>query len=207
MRNSPKETVDCWLRQTALDPRRLIPALLQQCPISPSSISKPEPNHAIRYLNHLIFSLASPDPTIHNLLLTLHASSPITSSTTDSALLNFLKTAPTNPATDQPFYDLDYALRTCKGQDQSAACVVVYEKMGLWESGVDLALKMGDVDLAMRMADRGGAGGGVGSSGVGGSGDEAERKRLWLKIAKFVVGEQKDIKKSVDCRSTLHDER
>jgi hypothetical protein len=54
--------------------------------------------------------------------------------------------------------------------------------MGLYESSVDLALGKGDLELAKINADRPDE-------------DDVLRRKLWLKVAKFVVQEQKDIKR------------
>lgn len=179
MRHSPKETVDSWLRQASLSPRRLIPALLQQqqrLPDEPLST-----NQAIRYLTNVIHQQGSTDTTIYNLLLTIYASD---SDPVDGPLLRFLISCPDDPITEQPHYDLDYALRLCKLHGRIQPCVHIYSKMGLYESSVDLALAKGDLQLAKVNADRP-------------EDDDVLRKKLWLKIAKYVVQEQKDIKRYV----------
>lgn len=184
MRQLPKETVDCWLRQPALDPLRLVPALLKIQNLSGNAPRDPlQPNHAIRYLNNVIFSQINTSPTIHNLLITLHVNGPSASSTDDEvALLKFLTSAPTDPLTDSPYYDLDYALRLCTGAGKTRACVHIYSKMGLWENSVNLALEKGDLELAKMNADMP-------------EDDRQLRKKLWLKIAKYVVQDKKDIKR------------
>ncbi|RDX50413.1 hypothetical protein OH76DRAFT_1402447 [Lentinus brumalis] len=186
MRHAPKETVDSWLRQRALDPLRLVPALLrlQHAPRDPLS-----PNHAVRYLNHVIFEQGNTSPTIHNLMITFYASTPTsTASSTspghpedDGPLLRFLSTAPSDPLTGKPYYDLDYALRLCKQGGRTQPCVHIYSKMGLWENSVDLALEKGDLELAKINADMP-------------EDDDQLRKKLWLKIAKYVVQDKQDIK-------------
>ncbi|KAI0830628.1 Pep3/Vps18/deep orange family-domain-containing protein [Trametes gibbosa] len=184
MRQAPKETVDSWLRQRALDPLRLVPALLrmQHAPRDPLS-----PNHAVRYLNHVIFEQGNTSPTIHNLMITFYASTPLTASTSsnhpedDGPLLRFLSTAPSDPLTGKPYYDLDYALRLCKQGGRTQPCVHIYSKMGLWENSVDLALEKGDLELAKINADMP-------------EDDDQLRKKLWLKIAKYVVQDKQDIK-------------
>jgi vacuolar protein sorting-associated protein 18 len=175
MRQAPKETTESWLRQPALDPLRLIPALLQlqHAPRDPLS-----PNYAVRYLNHVIFEQHNTSATIHNLILTFHAASPPSD---DAALLRFLSTAPVDPMTQKPYYDLDYALRLCKQSGHIQPCVHIYGKMGLWENSVDLALEMGDLELAKINADMP-------------EDDVQLRKKLWLKIARYVVQEKGDIK-------------
>ncbi|KAF7320295.1 Vacuolar protein sorting protein [Mycena kentingensis (nom. inval.)] len=186
MRQAPKETVDSWVKQSALDPLRLVPSLLQlqHAPRDPLS-----PNQAIRYLNHVIFEQHSTSPTIHNLLITFYVSPsayPMHDASTcppedDAPLLRFLSTAPSDPLTDRPYYDLDYALRLCKQAGRMQPCVHIYSKMGLWENSVDLALEKGDVELAKLNADKP-------------EDDQSLRKKLWLKIARYVVQDKKDIK-------------
>jgi hypothetical protein len=53
--------------------------------------------------------------------------------------------------------------------------------MGLWENSVDLALEKGDLELAKINADMP-------------EDDRQLRKKLWLKIARYVVQDKKDIK-------------
>lgn len=186
IRHAPKETVDSWLRQPSLDPIRLIPALLQLQHIPCDPIS---PNQATRYLNHVIFEQGNTAPTIHNLIITFHAaSSPSSSSSSgathpddDAPLLRFLQSAPSDPLTGRPYYDLDYALRLCKQAGRTQPCVHIYSKMGLYESSVDLALEKDDLELAKINADMP-------------EDDDQLRKKLWLKIAKYVVQDKQDIK-------------
>ncbi|TFK36843.1 DigA protein [Crucibulum laeve] len=183
IRQTPKETVDSWLRQPSLDPIHLIPSLLQlqHAPRDPLS-----PNQAIRYLNHVIFEEHNTSPTIHNLLITFYVSPSSTTlnatpSEDDGPLLRFLSTAPTDPITGQPYYDLDYALRICKLAGRTQPCVHIYSKMGLWENSVDLALEKGDLELAKTNADMP-------------EDDQPLRKKLWLKVARYVVQDKQDIK-------------
>jgi hypothetical protein len=213
MRNAPKDTVDSWIRQPQLDPKRLVPALLQlqHTPRDPLS-----PNQAIRYLNYVIFEQHNTSPTIHNLLITFYVS-PSSASTSytpggamtstspksptaslpgqttsqddtsnDGPLLRFLTNGPSDPATGKPYYDLDYALRICKLAGRIHPCVHIYAKMGLYENSVDLALEKGDLELAKINADR-----------VPEEEDQVLRKKLWLKIAKYVVQDKQDIKACV----------
>ncbi|KIR70649.1 hypothetical protein I310_05498 [Cryptococcus deuterogattii CA1014] len=177
MRHAPKETVDSWIRQPALSPRRLIPAILQQYRRSEPMSS----NHAVRYLSHVIHRQSCTDTTIYNLLLTFYAADP---DPDDGPLIRFLSSCPDDPETERPYYDLDYALRTCKQHGRIQPCVLIYSKLGLYESSVDLALEKGDLELAKENADKP-------------EDDDVLRKKLWLKIAKYVVQEQKDIKSAM----------
>lgn len=136
------------------------------------------PNHAVRYLNHVIFTSQSTDPTVHNLLVTFYCSDP---NPDDGPLLRFLAASPDDPSTERPYFDLDYALRLCMKHGRVQPCVHIYSKMGLYESSVALALEKGDLELAKINADKPVE-------------DEGLRKKLWLKIAKYVVQDKKDIK-------------
>lgn len=178
IRHRPKETVDAFIRQPSLSPRRLIPALVQPQTAPPPIAS----NHVIRYLSHVVHQQHSTDTTIYNLLITLFATDP---DPDDGPLLRFLIGCPEDPQTDRPFYDLDYALRLCRRHNRVQPCVHIYSKMGLYENSVDLALTKGDLELAKINADRP-------------EDDELLRKKLWLKIARYVVQEQKDIKRCVE---------
>ena len=140
------------------------------------------PNQAIRYLNNVIFEQGNTSSTIHNLMITFYATSPATD---DGPLMRFLNAAPSDPLSGRPYYDLDYALRLCKQTGRTQPCVHIYAKMGLWESSVDLALDKGDLDLAMINAD------------MPPDEDRQLRKRLWLKIARYVVQQKQDIKMCV----------
>lgn len=172
MKHVPRETVDAFMRQSALSPRRLIPSLHQ---IGQSrSAMVPQ---AIRYLEYCIFSRHSTDPAVHNTLLSLYA----TSGEDENELLHFLQTAPLDEDTSKPYYDLDFALRICRAHSKIQSCVEIYSKMGLYESSVDLALQSGDLELAKINAEMP-------------RDDDLLRKKLWLKIAKHVVREKNDLK-------------
>ncbi|GAA5972280.1 hypothetical protein JCM11641_002389 [Rhodosporidiobolus odoratus] len=186
LRHAPKETVDVFLRQPRLSARRLIPALTAPRPPSPSSsTSPPSPDpiaeHAIRYLNQSILVQHNSDPAVHNALLTLYATSPSTPAL-DAAFAHFVSAAPSNPSTSLPYYDLNYALRLCRSNKRTKACVVVYSKLGLFEESVELALEVDDLELAKECAE------------MPPVEDELLRKKLWLKVAKHVVGKKNDIK-------------
>ncbi|KAH7912578.1 Pep3/Vps18/deep orange family-domain-containing protein [Hygrophoropsis aurantiaca] len=179
IRQAPGEMVDSWLRQPRLDPLRLIPSLLQLQHLPRGALT---PNHAVRYLNHVIFEQQNTSSTIHNLLITFHALS--SRSDDDGPLLRFLTTAPSDPITTKPYYDLDYALRLCKQAGRIQPCVHIYSKMGLWENSVELALEKGDLELAKINADMP-------------EDDVPLRRKLWLKIARYVVQDKKDIKSAM----------
>lgn len=188
VRNAPKNTVDALMRRSDLDIRRLIPALTT--PRAPFAETSPlsssdalATRHIIRYLRYAILDLQNTDPSVHNTLVTLYATSSRASSSTDddeADFTNFLHLAPTDPDTGDPYYDLDYALRLCRSNGRVQACVLIYSKMKLYESSVDLALEHDDLELAKLSADEP-------------EDDDMLRKKLWLKVARHVVGKKNDI--------------
>ncbi|CAG8443250.1 6027_t:CDS:10 [Acaulospora colombiana] len=175
MENAPYETVDVWMRQTNLNPRNLMPALLKYDHAkAPENVVQ---NQAIRYLQYVVQKLKNIDPAIHNFLLTLYATQPTND---ESDLLKFLATEG-----KEPHYNMDYALRLCSQHKRMQSCVHIYSNMGLFEEAVDLALKQNDLELARINADKP-------------EDDPALRKKLWLKIARHVVEKKQDIKTAMD---------
>jgi hypothetical protein len=168
MANVPGELVDILMRQTNIDPQRLIPALLNYNKIVSIQSPPPQPNQAIRYLNFVINTLGSTDPSIHNTLISILASSP---SPEEGALLAYLKG---QSYLSEPLYDADFALRLCIQHNRVQSCVHIYTSMSQYAHAVDLALKHNAVDLASQVADQT-------------TDDAALRKKLWLKIAKVVI--------------------
>ncbi|KAG0232703.1 hypothetical protein BGW42_007957 [Actinomortierella wolfii] len=174
MENAPYETVSAWMRQPNLNPRNLIPALLKY---DHKMMDAGAQNQAIRYLSYVVTQLNNTDPAIHNFLLTLYATQPTRD---ESALLKFLA----NEGQDM-HYNLDYALRICAQNNRIQSCVNIYSSMGLYGEAVELALKHNDLELARINADKP-------------EDDDALRKALWLKIARHVVEDRKDIKSAME---------
>ncbi|KAK7098433.1 vacuolar protein sorting-associated protein 18 homolog isoform X3 [Littorina saxatilis] len=173
MQHLPKETVDAWIRQgRQLDPKRLIPALVQYDPKS-----KDQGNEAILYLEMCVQKLDNHDPAIHNFLLSLYAKHQ------PDDLMTYLQLQGEDP--DEIYYDVKYALRLCSEHKHQKACVHVYSLMGLYEEAVDMALGV-DVELAKQQANKPNE-------------DDVElRKKLWLRIARHVVQDQKDIRRAME---------
>uniref|UniRef100_G1NF65 Vacuolar protein sorting-associated protein 18 homolog n=1 Tax=Meleagris gallopavo TaxID=9103 RepID=G1NF65_MELGA len=173
----PKKVVDAWISMgSRLDARNLIPALVNYS----QSASTQQINEAIRYMEFCVYQLEETQQAIHNYLLSLYALC------RPDSLLSYLEQAGTNP--NRIHYDLKYALRLCAEHGHHHACVHIYKVMELYEEAVDLALQV-DVDLAKSCADLP-------------EDDEELRKKLWLKIARHVVQEEKDVKKAMACLSS-----
>ncbi|XP_023930234.1 vacuolar protein sorting-associated protein 18 homolog [Lingula anatina] len=172
MQHVPKETVDVWIHLgRQLDPKKLIPALVQY----DHEKRREQDNEAIRYLEFSITTLDNKDEAIHNYLLSLYAK------LQPDKLMAYLKLEGEDQ--EEVSYDVKYALRLCAEHDQKRACVHIYSTMGLYEEAVDLALQV-DVDLAKHNADK--------------PEDDLElKKKLWLRIARHVVEEEKDIKRAM----------
>ncbi|KAK9767863.1 tethering complex subunit [Basidiobolus ranarum] len=171
MEHAPVETVNMWMRHTNLNPRNLIPALLRYD--HSKTQEETDQNQAIRYLQFVVQKMNNNDPVIHNYLLTLYATQPTED---ESDLLSFL-----NYEGREMRYNQDYALRLCTKHHRIQSCVFIYGSMGMYEEAVDLALEHQDVELARINADKP-------------DGDEDLRKKLWLKIARYVIEQQHDVK-------------
>ncbi|KAG6140149.1 hypothetical protein E4U12_006737 [Claviceps purpurea] len=176
MTHVAQEMVDILMRFPDLQPRRLIPALLEYN----RHFSGDEPNahnQAIRYLNYAIFQRGSKDAAIHNTLVSIYASHP---SKDESGLLSYLQSQG-----DEPRYDPDFALRLCIQHHRTLSCVHIYTSMGQYLQAVDLALSHHEVELAAVIADRPVS-------------NPPLRKRLWLAVARKVISKSDGIKAAIE---------
>ncbi|XP_037100361.1 vacuolar protein sorting-associated protein 18 homolog [Syngnathus acus] len=177
MQHIPEKVVDAWIQMgKRLDPKKLIPALMNYS----HKGSSQQINETVRYMEFCVHELRVTEEAIHNYLLSLYAKYK------PDSLLRYLEEAGTYAS--EIHYDLKYALRLCAEHGYLRACVLVYRIMELYEEAVDLALQV-DVDLAKSCADLP-------------DDDEELRKKLWLKIARHVVQEEKDVKKAMNCLSS-----
>ncbi|KAF2490447.1 hypothetical protein BU16DRAFT_494468 [Lophium mytilinum] len=176
MANVPLDLVEIMMRQTNLDARKLIPALLNYNKITNVSLAQ---NQAVRYLLFEINQHQSTDAAVHNTLISIYASHPTTD---ESALLSYLESQ--SYANEQD-YDADFALRLCIQHKRVQSCVHIYSSMQQYVQAVDLALKYDEVDLASNVADRSDT-------------DPALRKKLWLAVAKKVISQSSGIKTAID---------
>lgn len=169
MAHAATELVDILMRHPDLNPRNLIPALLNYNKDNPIPLAQ---NQAARYLNFCITTLHSTDAAIHNTLISIYASHP---SPSESALLSYLST---QSFSKTPAYDADFAFRLCIQHARVQSAVHIYSSMGQYTSAVDLALKHDQIDLASIVADR------------PTDSNPALRKKLWLAVAKKVISQQ-----------------
>lgn len=179
MAHASTELVDILTRHPDLDPVKLIPALLSYSNKSSVPLAQ---NQAVRYLRFCIDHLHSTDPAIHNTLLSIYASNP---SPSERELLSYLST---HSLSSPPPYDADFAFRLCIQHNRVQSAVQIYSSMGEYASAVNLALKHDEIDLASLVADR------------PSDSDPALRKRLWLEVARKVIGQQGtgSIKSAID---------
>ncbi|QPH16509.1 hypothetical protein C2857_001176 [Epichloe festucae Fl1] len=175
MTHVAQEVVDILMRFPDLEPRRLIPALLEY---NRRFSGEPDShNQAVRYLNYVIFQLGSKDAAIHNTLVSIYASHP---SKDESGLLSYLQAQG-----DEPRYDPDFALRLCIQHHRTLSCVHIYTSMGQYLQAVDLALSHDEVELAAVIADRPMA-------------NPPLRKKLWLAVARKVISKSDGIKAAIE---------
>ena len=162
----PTELVDILMRHTELDSRKLIPALLNYDQDNGIPLAQ---NQAARYLNFCINALQSTDEAIHNILISIYASSATTS---EAALLSYLSA---QSLSKSPCYDADFAFRLCIQHSRIQSAVHIYSSMGQYTSAVSLALKYDDIELASTVAGR------------PADSELTLRKKLWLAIARKVI--------------------
>ena len=166
MKYVPTEVVDILMRHPDLEPRKLVPAMLNYAGDNKVPIGQ---NQAARYLLFCINNLGSTDAAIHNTLISVYAAD---TSSSESALLSYLSAQSTVP---EPYYDLDFALRLCIQHNRIRSCVHIYSLMSQYVAAVQLALKHDEIELATSVADR------------AADSNPALRKRLWLAIARKVI--------------------
>ncbi|KAI9679115.1 MAG: hypothetical protein M1829_001785 [Trizodia sp. TS-e1964] len=176
MSNAAVELVDILTRQSNINPRNLIPALLNYNRNTRVPLSQ---NQAIRYLNFVINQLHSDDAAVHNTLISIYASHP---SRDESALLSYFDA---QSVLHRQSYDADFALRLCIQYKRVQSCVHIYSSMGQYLQAVELALKHDEVDLASIVADRP-------------EDNSPLRKKLWLAVAKKVISQSDGIKTAID---------
>jgi len=175
MTHAATELVEILMRQSNLNPRNLIPAMLEYDRNYKGPLAK---NQAVRYLLYVVNQLGSTDSAVHNTLVSIYASHP---SKDESALLEYLESQG-----EEPNYDPDFALRLCIQHRRVLSCAHIYTSMGQYGAAVDLALAHDEVELASIIADRP-------------ISNPQLRKKLWLKVAKKVISQQSDgIKTAID---------
>ncbi|KFZ06993.1 hypothetical protein V501_06897 [Pseudogymnoascus sp. VKM F-4519 (FW-2642)] len=162
------DLIDILMRHPTLKTRDLIPALLTYNRTYNGPLSK---NHAVRYLLFTINTLNSTDAAVHNTLISICASHP---SPDESTLLSYLESQG-----DTPSFDSDFALRLCIQHSRIQSCVHIYSTMGQYLQAVTLALSHNSIDLASSIANRPTL--------------PSLRKKLWLLVAKTVIGESDGI--------------
>ncbi|XP_062517021.1 vacuolar protein sorting-associated protein 18 homolog [Corticium candelabrum] len=173
----PREIVNAWISmRNHLDPKRLIPALVQY---EQTGDVAPHHNEALRYLKFCVDQLGNEDEAIHNYLLSLYAKAE-----DEMALLGFINSS--TQGDSEPNFDTKYALRLCAEHKKRKACVHLYSSMGLFEEAVQLALEDDDVELARINANK------------PDEGDETLRKKLWLMIARFVIEQSGDVGRAME---------
>ncbi|KAH0537378.1 hypothetical protein FGG08_005820 [Glutinoglossum americanum] len=176
MSHVPMELVDILTRQSNINPRNLIPALLNYNKDARVPLSQ---NQAVRYLLFAINQLLSSDAAVHNTLISIYASHP---SKDESALLTYLES---QSHQQERRYDADFALRLCIQHKRVQSCVHIYSSMEQYLQAVELALKHDEIDLASIVADRP-------------EDNPTLRKKLWLAVAKKVISQSDGIKTAIE---------
>ncbi|KAI8634785.1 vacuolar protein sorting protein-like protein DigA [Xylariaceae sp. FL1651] len=168
------ELVEILMRHAKLEPRKIIPALLDYNRNFNGTLLQ---NQALRYLQFVINQLQSTDAAVHNTLVSIYASH---ESKDEAGLLAYLESQG-----DEPNFDPDFALRLCIQHKRTLSCVHIYTNMGQYVQAVDLALSHGEVEYASIIADRP-------------TSDPPLRKKLWLAVARKVIYQSNGIKTAIE---------
>ncbi|KAI1261128.1 vacuolar protein sorting protein-like protein DigA [Xylariaceae sp. FL1019] len=174
MTHVANEVVEILTRHPKLEPRKIIPALLDYSRNFNGPLLQ---NQAVRYLQFVINQLQSTDAAVHNTLVSIYASH---DSKDESGLMAYLETQG-----DEPNFDPDFALRLCIQHKRTLSCVYIYTNMGQYIQAVDLALSHNEIEYASIIADRP-------------QSNPALRKKLWLAIAKKVISQSNGIKTAIE---------
>ncbi|GAP86433.1 putative vacuolar membrane protein pep3 protein [Rosellinia necatrix] len=174
MTHAAHELVEILMRHATLEPRKIIPALLDYNRNFGGALSQ---NQALRYLQYVINQLQSTDAAVHNTLISIYASH---ESKAESGLLAYLESQG-----DEPNFDPDFALRLCIQHKRTLSCVHIYTNMGQYIQAVDLALSHNEVEYAAIIADRP-------------TSNPALRKKLWLAVARRVISQSNGIKTAIE---------
>ena len=178
----PTRFVDSIIRQgSSLLPVKLIPSLVV-------SYRDDQELQAIRYLEFCVKKLGSKERAIHNYLLSLYIKHQ------KENVLKYIDWSGNDP--DGIFYDINYALRLCtEQQDQlRSACVRLHCILGQLDQAVELALLDADSDGLQQAKDC------LRFTKMGTDPNEASDKarRIWLRIARYVVQDKNDIKQAME---------
>ncbi|KAI9005046.1 vacuolar protein sorting protein 18 [Hyaloraphidium curvatum] len=185
MVNKPVETVNALIRIAGgLNPKHLIPALLKYEVERANSLDRGGKDQALRYLQYAVDRLGNTDPAVHNYLLDLFVDEAVEVGEDESGLLAFLRAEG-----GRRYYDVQLALRRCSQSNLTQACVFLYGLLGMYQDAVELALRKDEMALAQTYADRP-------------EEDPELKKQLWMRIARHVIEEQKDIKTAIQFLKT-----
>ncbi|KAI5863100.1 Pep3/Vps18/deep orange family-domain-containing protein [Durotheca rogersii] len=169
-----QELVEIMMRHPKLEPRKVIPALLDYNKNFKGPLIQ---NQAIRYLLFLVNQLHTADAAVHNTLVSIYASH---ESKDETGLLAYLESQG-----EEPHFDPDFALRLCIQHKRTLSCVHIYTNMGQYVQAVDLALSHNEVEYASIIADRP-------------MSNPALRKKLWLAVARKVISQSNGIKTAIE---------
>ncbi|KAI1393581.1 Pep3/Vps18/deep orange family-domain-containing protein [Hypoxylon trugodes] len=168
------ELVEILMRHPKLEPRKIIPALLDYHRTFTGTLLQ---NQAIRYLQFVINQVHSTDAAVHNTLVSIYASQ---ASKDESGLLAYLESQG-----EEPHFDPDFALRLCIQHKRTLSCVHIYTNMGQYVQAVDLALSHNEIEYASVIADRPMT-------------NPTLRKKLWLAVARKVISQSNGIKTAIE---------
>ena len=171
MREKPQQLVDLFIAEG----RRLNPVCIVPCL---AACRSPEQEiQAMKYLEFSVNQLGSRAPATHNFLISLYIKH------SPEKVDPYLKEQ--GFEVEQIPYDVKYTLRLCKERGLNRECVTLHCVLGQLEEAVSLALNTVDLEqakLCLQFAEE----------------DKEMRRKIWLKIARYVVEQKNDIKQAME---------
>ncbi|AET39282.1 tethering complex subunit PEP3 Ecym_4215 [Eremothecium cymbalariae DBVPG len=180
--NAPDAAVNTWVQIPNVDPVELIPSMLayfnhyqEQQRLS----HRPLPNYALVYLKWCIKEHDSQDSLIHNTAIYMLLVSMDTDDLEgEQEVIKFMSDYASK-------FDHNFILRLSLKFRRYSVAIYIYSELKLYDNAVDLALSNGMITSAKII---------VGSLE---SEDTYTLKKLWLKIARVMIHEDKDMKESI----------
>ncbi|PVV04954.1 hypothetical protein BB560_000530 [Smittium megazygosporum] len=199
-----------FYRHKNLDPEKLIPAFIEYESVNVSEEanysktssslnqksegSQADSNQALRYLEFAVYQLMSQSKVLHNYFFSLLVKQ---NTKSEAKILEFLEFFSENPVCN-----LEYALSLCLKYNRVFSATFIYSLLDCHEDSVALALKIGDVELAIQQINKLNESRDFGQDIIGETITESRNiemeKRLWLQVLKYLIQEKNDLARAIE---------
>ncbi|QID86738.1 tethering complex subunit [Saccharomyces pastorianus] len=192
--NSPEATISTWMKLRNLNPNKFVPTILKyftnwqnSAKLVSSSSEYPE-NYSLTYLKWCVKEVPRTcDPIIYNSILYMMITDPKNDAILENDMIKFMRS-------NENKFDLNFQLRLSLKYKKTKVSIFLLTRLKLFDDAIDLALKNDLIDDCKIIVN-----------------DEILiedyklRKKLWLKIAKYLLLSMKDIDIKQLIRTILND--